>query len=197
MAERRRGRSEGAVYFEHKSGTKDRPGAGKDPENSFHRGCAGVWRGEVVLNDAAGVRAVRKRANAATKTELYRRLKDLKDELSQGVRSSATYTVRDACDDWLASMADKAPKTVSTNKEMLDPLLDKIGERVLRDLEADHVIRGLKAIAETRSSRTVPDTRAALVRAITYAQARNLVARNVASLIKAHSVWHPAGQVGR
>ena len=62
--------------------------------------------------------------------------------------------------------------------------MDEIGQTVLRELEADHVVSGLKAIAETRSSRTVRDTRAALVRAITYAQARGLVARNVASLIK-------------
>lgn len=56
---------------------------------------------------------------------------------------------------------------------------------MLRDLDADHVIRALSVVAETRASRTVRDTRAALVRVITYAQARNLVARNVASLIKA------------
>ena len=68
---------------------------------------------------------------------------------------------------------------------MLEPLLAVIGHRRLRDLEADDVIRGLQLVAETRSSRTVRDTRAALVRTITYAQARSLVGRNVAGLIKA------------
>ena len=59
-----------------------------------------------------------------------------------------------------------------------------IGKTVLRELEADDVIRyGLQAIAETRSSRTARDTRAALVRVITYAQARNLVGRIVATLV--------------
>jgi hypothetical protein len=74
---------------------------------------------------------------------------------------------------------------VRTQREMLTPLLYEIGKIVLRDLEADHVIRALSVIAETRASRTVRDTRASLVRVITYAQARNLVARNVAGLIKA------------
>jgi integrase len=93
--------------------------------------------------------------------------------------------VEEAAEDWLASLSDKSPKTISTNREMLDPLLAEIGKTVLRELEADDVIRALQAIAETRSTRTVRDTRAAFVRAITYAQARNLVGRNVASLIKA------------
>jgi hypothetical protein len=80
---------------------------------------------------------VRKRVNAATKTELYGRLKELKEELAQGVRSSATYTVPAACDDWLESLTDKAAKTVRTQREMLTPLLDEIGKVVLRDLEAE------------------------------------------------------------
>jgi hypothetical protein len=56
---------------------------------------------------------------------------------------------------------------------------------VLRELEADVILTALKAAAETHSSRTVRDSKAALVRVITYAQARGKVARNVASLIKA------------
>lgn len=166
MAERR-GRGEGQVYFEHRSGTQRKPkGQAIDPANKlYHRGCSGVWRGEVVISNAAGQRVVRKRVNAATKTDLYRPLKELKEELAQGVRSSATYTVQAACDDWLGSLTDKSNKTVRTQREMLTPLLYEIGKIVLRDLEADHVIRALSAIAETRASRTVRDTRASLVRA--------------------------------
>jgi hypothetical protein len=44
-------------------------------------------------------------------------------------------------------------------------------------------------LAATRSTRTIRDTRASLVRIITYAQARGLVGRNVVALIKA-----PKGQ---
>jgi integrase len=183
MAERR-GRNEGSTYFEHLPGTAHKAGTSRDPENPLHRGCTGRWRGEVLVSNRAGKR-VRKRVSAATKTELYQRLADLKSELSQGIRSSGTYTVQAACDDWLGSLTDKAPKTVQTQRELLAPLTAEIGKTVLRDLEADHVIRALQVIAETRSSRTVRDSRASLVRVITYAQARNLVARNVADLIKA------------
>jgi hypothetical protein len=62
--------------------------------------------------------------------------------------------------------------------ELTNPLLAEIGGMKLRDLEAEDVLRGLQAITEGRSTRTVRDARACLVSAITYAQARRLVARN-------------------
>lgn len=138
----------------------------------------------MLVSNRAGKR-VRKRVSAATKTELQERLKELQDELGQGVVSSATYTVNKAVDDWLATLADKSEQTVTTQRYLLDPLMTEIGKTVLRDLQADDVMSGLKAIGATRTSRTVRDTKASLVRAITYAQARNLVGRNVASLISA------------
>lgn len=92
--------------------------------------------------------------------------------------------MHEAIEDWLASLTDKTAKTVQTQKEILDPLDAVIGKTVLRELEADDLIRGLQAIAKTRASRTVRDTRAALERVITFAQARNLVARNVASFVR-------------
>jgi hypothetical protein len=138
MAERR-GRGESAVYFEHRRGTGHKPtGPASDPENKlYHRGCTGVWRGEVVINNAAGVRVVRKRVNAATKTELYRRLKELKDELAQGVSSSATYTVRAACDDWLESMTDPQQRRPVDSGDYL-PRRDRL---VVADQRA-RVLRG-------------------------------------------------------
>lgn len=51
--------------------------------------------------------------------------------------------MEDAVSDWLGSLADKSEKTVSTNREILDPLLDEIGRKtILRDLQADDVITG-------------------------------------------------------
>ncbi len=147
----RRARIDGAVYFEHATETE----CGDD---RYHRSCTGRWRGEVLISSRAG-----KRVSARTKTEMYERLSELRDELGQGIRSSATYTVENAVTDWLGSLVDKSAKIVSTNREILAPLLDEIGRKaILRDLQADDVIKALTAIAETRSSRTVRDTRAAM-----------------------------------
>jgi len=176
MAERR-GRGEDAVYYDH-MGTPCK-------DARYHRTCKGRWRGEISLGtDGAGKR-IRRKVSAKTKTEAYTKLGELRDELSQGVRSSASYSVAQALTDWLASLSDRTAKTVITLTELLAPLQGSIGHLPLRDLTADDVLKALRAAAETRSSRTVRDSRAALVRAITYAQARGKVGRNVASLIKA------------
>lgn len=176
MAERGR-RGESAVYYDH-GGTPCR-------DSRYHRSCSGRWRGEVSLGKDGGGKRIRRRVSAKTKTELYEKLDELRQELSQGVRTSATYTVETAITEWLATLANRDPKTITTLTELLDPLKKSLGQHVLRDLTADDVLVALQQSAETRSTRTVRDSRAALVRVITYAQARDKVSRNVAALIQA------------
>jgi len=176
VAERGR-RGDHAVYYDH-GGTPCR-------DSRYHRSCSGRWRGEVSLGkDGAGKR-IRRRVSGKTKTELYEKLDEVRQELSQGVRTSATYTVGAAITEWLATLANRDPKTITTLSELLDPLKKSLGQIVLRDLTADDVLAALHKSAETRSTRTVRDSRAALVRAITHAQARGKVSRNVAALIQA------------
>jgi hypothetical protein len=110
------------------------------------------------------------------------KLADVRRELDQGVKSSPTYTVEQAVEDWLKlGMGDKAPKMITTLTGILEPLTDKLGRIALRDLTAEDVRKVLASNTETRASRTVRDTRAALVRVIKFAQARGLIARNVAA----------------
>jgi integrase len=127
----------------------------------------------------------RRRVNGPTKREVQDRLDDIERELGLGVKASATYTVEQAVADWFANQGNLAAKTIQTKRELFAPILDEIGAAKLRDLTADDVLSALKATTATRSSRTVRDSRAALASAITYAQARGLVARNAADLVKA------------
>ena len=46
---------------------------------------------------------VRKTVTGLTKTAVKTKLRQLRQELDNGVRSSATYTVSNALDDWLAA----------------------------------------------------------------------------------------------
>lgn len=165
------------VYFDHE---------GSDCKDRYHRRCTGRWRGELNLGKDGQGKRRRRKVSAKSKAELLDKLEDLREETDQGVRSSRSYTVAKAVDEWLAGpMGDRAPKTIATQREILEPLTGIIGQIALRDLTADDVSKSLIKIAETRSTRTVRDTRAALVRAVTYAQARGKVGRNVAALIKA------------
>ena len=118
-----------------------------------------------------------------TKTEVYGKLDEARREIVQGVKTSGTYRVEEAVKEWLADvMADRDPKTVKTQRELLDPLLTQIGAVVLRDLEADDVSKALAKLAIARTSRTVRDTRASLVRAITCALA-------VTDVVVARRAW--------
>jgi len=181
---KRRGYGEDSIYFDH---------AGECRDGEHHRSCPGRWRGSVSLGFGPDGKRVRRVVNGRTKTEVKDKLQDLHDELRDGIRSSPTYTVQDAVDDWLAHGLDgRSAKTISTNREVLAPLTALIGAAKLRDLTAADVRSALARLAITRSTRTVQIARNGLVRAIRYAEANDLVGRNVAAL-----VTPPKGMEGR
>ena len=103
------------------------------------------------------------------------------------------YTVRRCCEDWLTGgLPGRDPKTIEKNKYVLEPVLAVIGHVRLRDLDVTDVDEALAAVAASRSSSTVAMAHLALTRAITRAQAKNLVLRNVSAL-----TGIPLGQRGR
>ena len=115
------------------------------------------------------------------------------DELREGIRSSPTYTVQTAVYDWLAhGLPGRSAKTISTNREALAALTALIGAAKLRELTAADVRSALAELAATRSTRTVQIAHNGLVRAIRYAEANDLVGRNVAALVDS-----PEGLEGR
>jgi integrase len=142
---------------------------------------------------ADGKRRIRRKVSGRTKTEVRDKLRELRRELDNGLHTDAHYTVRQAVDDWLAyGLADRSPKTISTRREVVTPLADLIGAVKLRELTAADVRQALAKLAKTRATRTVQDAHNSLVRAIRYAEARDLVGRNVGALIRP-----PKGQEGR
>ena len=181
---KRRGYGEDSIYFDH---------AGECRDGEHHRSCPGRWRGSVSLGFGPDGKRVRRVVNGRTKTEVKDKLQDLHDELRDGIRCSPIYTVQGAVDDWLAHGLDgRSAKTISTNGEVLAPLTALIGAAKLRDLTAADVRSALARLATTRSTRTVQIARNGLVRAIRYAEANDLVGRNVAAL-----VTPPKGMEGR
>jgi hypothetical protein len=186
MADKRRGNGEDSIYFDHRVGTECR-------DARSHSGCSGRWRGVVSLGAGADGKRARRKVSGRTKADVRVALQALHDEIRDGVRTSATYTVRDAVEEWLAhGLVGVSAKTVSTNREVLQPLMALIGSAKLRDLTAVDVRKALGRLAEDRSTRAVQMARAALARAIRHAEADNLVGRNVAALVVT-----PKGLAGR
>src|ERR1700733_118887 len=186
MADTRRGHRDDSIYFDHRVGT-----ACLDAR--LHKACAGRWRGVISLGFAPEGKRIRRKVSGQSKADVKTKLGALHDELHDGLHTSATYTVREAVEDWLANGLDgRSAKTVSTYREVLDPLTALIGSAKLRDLTARQVRSAMVKLAADRSTRTLQITRNALVRAIRLAEANDLVRRNVASLVSV-----PTGTAGR
>jgi integrase len=173
-AVRRRGRRGGdAIYFDHR-------GQCRDPEHHWH--CPGRWLGAVSRIENG--ERVRRKVSGRTKSAV--KLKALHEELDQGVKPTASYTVAMAVGDWLEQgLDDRSPKTLSTYRGVTAPLMPLIGKIPLRDLTAADVRAALTRIGATRSSRTVTIAHRSVIRAIRHAEANDLVRRNVAALIRA------------
>ena len=86
----------------------------------------------------------------------------------------------------------RSERTRSIYREALEPLLEHIGLKPLRELTARDVRRGLEALSGKVSTRYLQMARGTLARAIRYAEAHDLVGRNVATLVD-----NPTGQIGR
>jgi hypothetical protein len=134
------------------------------------------------------------------------KLRELHRDLDQGIVPNtgyANYTVRQAAGDWLANGLDgRTAKTIKKNENVLEPILTAVGARKLRELSAADVRQALSKMATGYSSAAVTMGHLALKRAIRHAEANDLVARNVASLVdtpkgrkggrRSHSHWNRA-----
>ncbi|WP_371258598.1 tyrosine-type recombinase/integrase [Streptomyces sp. CC53] len=130
-----------------------------------------------------------------TKTEVRAKLRELRAELKQtGVKSSATYTVEQAVNDWLAKgLKGRDPNSVSTYRSLaVNHVIADLGKAKLRDLSADAVDCWLDEKSEVLATSSVEMVHSILRRAITHAQRNDNVGRNVAALVET-----PEGQVGR
>ncbi len=163
-------------------------------EGSVYRDAAnGTWVGAISLGWRPDGTRIRRKVTARTKTEVRDKLKKLHAEADAGLKTSASYTVSKAVDDWAAEALDGlADKTVRSHVDLLRPVTMLIGNIPLRDLTAHDVRRVLNKLAETRSTRTMASTHNVLVRAIRHAEANDHVGRNVASFVKP-----PQGNTGR
>ena len=163
-------------------------------EGSVYRDAAnGTWVGAIALGWRPDGSRIRRKVTGWTKTEVREKLKKLQAEADAGLKTSASYTVARAVDDWAAEALDGlAQKTVWSHVDLLRPVTMLIGNVPLRDLTAQDVRRTLSKLAQTRSTRTMASTHNVLVRAIRHAEANDRVGRNVASLVKP-----PQGKTGR
>ncbi len=183
----RRLRGEGGISFDHRGPCSD---------SERHRHCPGRWRAEVTLGFTPEGKRDRRRVTGRTKSEVQDKLKALHADLDMGITPKAgysAYTLRQAAEDWLREgLHGRAAKTIKKNENVLAPILRAIGSKKLRELTAADVRQALSRMAARYSSAAVTMGHNALTRAIRHAESRDLVGRNVATLVET-----PKGQAGR
>ena len=161
-----------------------RPRRGHGEDSIYFDQANNHWVGAVSLGYKAGKR-VRKTVTGRTKTAVKTKLRQLRQELDNGVRSSATYTVGNALDDWLAGgLSGRSDRTRELYRDTVKPLREPLGDIKLRELTAGDVQQTLDALADRLSTRTLQILRNCLERAIRHAEVRDLVGRNVAAVVK-------------
>jgi integrase len=179
----RRENGTGSVYFDHKPGTECR-------DAQYHNRCKGRWSASLSMGTDGGGKRKRTRLTARTRTDLLAKIRAAQEAAKNGVQLSATYTVSQCLDDFLAAgLEGLAPNTVSLYAHIIKLLKPLLGAYKLRELTAVQVQAALRTIAEDHTSRTVGISRNVLERAIRFAQAQDKVTRNVAEVVKT-----PGGQ---
>ena len=149
--------------------------------------------GAISLGYGPDGKRIRRKVSGKTKQEVRDKLKALHQELTTAVKSSRTYTVRETVEDWLCEGLDGTSERTRTLYEgLLEPVVEMIGARPLRDLSAGDVRSALGKLVTRYSTRSVQITRNSLERAIRHAESNDLVGRNVAALVKS-----PQGRTGR
>ena len=171
---------------------ESRPRRGHGEDSIYYDQANHYWVAAVSLGYKGGKR-VRRKVTGRTKTEVRTKLRDLRRDLDSGVRTSATYTVGDALDDWLAGgLSGTSDRTRELYRHSAKPLREQLAGVKLKDLTAGDVQEALDALAGQLSTRSLQIIRNCLERAIRHAEIRDLVGRNVAALIRA-----PRGRPGR
>jgi integrase len=141
-------------------------------------------------NDDNGKRN-RRTVRGTTKAQVKDRLKELHEEISAGIRTSATYTVKQCIEDWLDSL-NLDPHTMATYRGQAEKwIYPKIGAKKLKDFKATDADKFLREVAKVLSRASLVKLKSALVRSMRRAQRYDLLSRNVAELVDL-----PTGQPG-
>jgi hypothetical protein len=145
----------------------------------------GGYTGAISCGFDASGRRIRVKRKGRTKVQVKQRLREVADDMEDGVRAGQSYTVKDAVDDFLnKGLKGKSQATIDNYRSLSGKnLVPQIGDKKLKELTADHLDAWIDERSGELSTRSLRLIHQILGRAIRHAQARDKVRRNVASLI--------------
>ncbi|MGW3328920.1 tyrosine-type recombinase/integrase [Streptomyces virginiae] len=154
----------------------------------------GRFIGAVSLGYTPAGKRHRPKVSGKTKTEVRRKLRDLRKEMEQGAKAPAHYTVKQAVETWLEQgLKGRAPKSLETYRYLAEThIYPPLGAAKVRALEADTLDVWLDEKAEVLATSSLRLLLSVLRRSIAHAQRRGRATRNVAELVAV-----PEGRPGR
>lgn len=153
------------------------------------------WIGVVTVGYDTRGKPQRRKISARTKTEGNEKLRALLREVELGVDlSRGGVTVAEVVEAWLThGLHGRSEATLAQNRHLAEcHIVPLVGKKRLRDLRAHDVDRMLTSRRHQLSTSTLQRVLSILRRAVRWAEARDLVGRNVALLCTA-----PTGKGGR
>ncbi|MFI9101666.1 tyrosine recombinase XerC [Streptomyces fildesensis] len=174
--------------------SKDSSKAANGEDSIYWDKSKGRFVGAVSLGYTSAGKRNRAKVTGKTKTEVRRKLRDLKKDLEAGIKTPANYTVAEAVTDWLAQgLKGRATSSVATYRTLAGShITPDLGKAKLRDLSADELDAWLDAKSEVLATQSLKMVHSILCRSLTHAQRRGKVLRNVAELVDV-----PDGRAGR
>lgn len=120
---------------------ESRPRRGHGEDSIYYDNASHYWVGAVSLGCKGGKR-VRRKVTGRAKTEVRDKLRELRRDLEIGVRPSASRTVNNTLDDWLAhGLNGRSDRARELYRESVQSLHAWLGEGKLREL-GDRLIAG-------------------------------------------------------
>jgi integrase len=158
-------------------------------EGSIYKNEArGRWEAALVVGHHPDGRPIRRRFTARTRVEVTAKLDDARKAVDQGLAiPDPRTTIAEYARWWLAEVLPGeglAPKTERWYGEMVDLLVPEVGQRTLTGPRALTPADVEALCAKMRTARTADAVRTTLSKLLRSAEARGLVARNVARLAR-------------
>jgi integrase len=141
--------------------------------------------GQVYLGVKPDGKPNRPKRRGKTITEVRDKITKLLEELAEGVKVEAGYTVARCVEDFIKAekKAGKAPGTIKVYTSYADVHVSRIGAVKIKDLTCDQVDEWLEKVAQGLSSETVVKVHGLLTRSIRRAMKYSKVGRNVSALV--------------
>jgi integrase len=171
-----------------------------EPKRRRERGDDGIswdksnkcYVGTISLGYDVSGKRLRRTVRGKTKAHVKDKLDNLHDEINAGIRTPATYTVKQCVADWLDDLT-LDPDTIAIYSGQAEKWINpKIGATKLKDFKATNCDRFYKDLGHQLSKASLVKIKSMLARSIRRAQKFELIGRNVAELVDL-----PRGQPGR